>query len=56
MPWIAIPFQGDISLIEDKVVPCTGYPTPGIVNGRTGEVIKEDAFGEITVEYLMKYL
>ena len=42
-PWVALPL-GEKADIESKV-PCTGYPTPGIVNGETGEVLNADAFG-----------
>jgi hypothetical protein len=47
-PWVAIPFDG-----EDRKgpigakVPCTGYPTPGVVNAKTGKVINADAFDEM---------
>jgi hypothetical protein len=29
----------------DNVINCTGYPTPGIVNAQTGEVLEADAYG-----------
>ena len=46
MPWVALPLGADKSGIEGKI-PCTGYPTPGIVNAATGEVIDADAFGKV---------
>jgi len=45
-PWVALPFGADKSSIEAKI-PCTGYPTPGIVNGSNGDIIVEDAFGKV---------
>ena len=27
-----------------KVIPCTGYPTPGVVSTKTGKVLAEDAY------------
>ena len=45
MPWFAIPFKADASAIEAKV-PCTGYPTPGVVK-KDGEVLEADAFGKV---------
>mmetsp|Transcript_29012 Transcript_29012/g.40805 ORF Transcript_29012/g.40805 Transcript_29012/m.40805 type:complete len:96 (-) Transcript_29012:41-328(-) len=47
--WLAIPFdelkarKADI----EKHVPCTGYPTPGVINAQTGKVLNEDAYEEI---------
>jgi len=29
-------------------VPCTGYPTPGVVNAKTGEVLLADAYDEMS--------
>ena len=46
VPWVAIPYDGDKSGAELKV-PCTGYPTPGIINGTTGDVIDADCFGKV---------
>ena len=45
-PWVALPFGADKASIEAKI-PCTGYPTPGVVNGTTGEVVEADAFGKV---------
>jgi len=45
-PWIALPFGADKSKIEAKI-PCTGYPTPGVLNGSTGAIITADAFGKV---------
>ena len=55
MPWVAIPFGGDKGAIESKV-PCTGYPTPGIINGTTGEVLDADAFGKVSEDSLNDWL
>lgn len=46
MPWVAIPYGTKVATIDDKV-PCTGYPTPGVVNGTTGDVIDADVFGKV---------
>ena len=46
MPWVAQPFGADKTAIGAKV-PCTGYPTPGVVNGATGEVLDADCFGKV---------
>ena len=45
-PWVSVPFGGDKTKIE-AVIPCTGYPTPGVINGATGAVIEPDAFGKV---------
>jgi hypothetical protein len=42
-PWVAVPFGEERPAIE-AAVPCTGYPTPGIVNAKTGQVIAPDVF------------
>ena len=51
VPYVAIPFQLDktTDLGENikKKIPCTGYPTPGVVNGTTGDVIDADVFGKV---------
>ena len=44
-PWIALPHGADKSKCE-ALVPCTGYPTPGVVNVATGAVIDADVFGK----------
>ena len=46
MPFVALPFGANKAAIEAKI-PCTGYPTPGVVNGSTGAVIVADAFGKV---------
>jgi len=48
-PWLAVPFKevGERKPAIEAKVPCTGYPTPGIVNATTGEVIDPDAFGKV---------
>ena len=47
IPWIAMPFGTDITSGIESVIPCTAYPTPGIINGKTGEVITYDAQGNM---------
>ena len=44
MPWVALPFGNKGSDELKALVPCTGYPTPGILKG-DGTVINADAFG-----------
>ena len=46
MPWVALPFGADKGSISEKV-PCTGYPTPGVINAATGAVIDADCFGKV---------
>ena len=55
MPWVAIPLGGEVGGIKEKV-PCTGYPTPGIINGTTGEVLDADAFGKVSEASLNEWL
>jgi hypothetical protein len=55
MPWVALPFGKDKSSIE-AVIPCTGYPTPGVLNGTTGDVIEADAFGKVNDDALKTWL
>ena len=44
-PWVAIPFgDNDAKAKITELIPCTGYPTPGILKG-DGTVINADAFG-----------
>ncbi len=48
-PWVAVPFaetKARKGPIEAKV-PCTGYPTPGVINAKTGAVIDADVFGKV---------
>jgi len=45
-PWVALPYGADASSISSKIK-CTGYPTPGVINGSTGEVITADCFGKV---------
>ena len=46
MPWIALPREENKDAIS-SLVPCTGYPTPGVINGTTGDVIDADCFGKV---------
>ena len=50
-PWVALPFGADKTEINKKI-PCTGYPTPGVVNGTTGAVINADVFGKVEANSL----
>lgn len=37
-PWVFVPYN-DLAARKNSIgakVPCTGYPTPGVVNGKTG--------------------
>ena len=54
MPWVAVPFGANKSAIE-AVIPCTGYPTPGVVNGSTGAVIEPDAFGKVNENSIVEW-
>ena len=38
MPWVALPFGADSAAIK-QVIPCTGYPTPGVINAATGQAV-----------------
>ena len=53
-PWVSIPFGADQSSIE-KIIPCTGYPTPAIVK-IDGTVVEEDAFGKVNEDSLAQWL
>ena len=43
LPFLVAVKKGDM----EAKVPCTGYPTPGVVNGKTGAVIDPDVFGKV---------
>ena len=48
-PWLNVPFD-EIEKRKGPIgekVPCTGYPTPGIVDAKSGNVISADAFDEM---------
>ncbi len=56
MPWVALPLKSaEAAILADKV-PCTGYPTPGVINGLTGAVIDPDVFGKVVMESLAGWL
>jgi len=55
MPWLSLPFGANADAIKAKV-PCTGYPTPGIINGKTGAVIDPDAFGKVSLQTLQEHI
>jgi hypothetical protein len=42
IPWIAMPYGTNIEKGIESVIPCTGFPTPGVINGKTGEVVTYD--------------
>ena len=48
-PWVGLPFGSSKDNYND-LIPCTGYPTPGVIHGATGKVIDEDAFGRVDDE------
>ena len=54
-PWLTLPLTADKSAINEKI-PCTGYPTPGIINGTTGDVIDADIFGKVSLESMTAYI
>lgn len=58
-PWLSIPYSElstRIAEIEANI-PCTGYPTPGFVNAKTGAVLNADAYSDNWSESLLsKYL
>ena len=58
-PWLAVPF-GELRERRrsiEKFIPCTGYPTPAIVNAKTGEILSADAFDESwDISLIDKYL
>lgn len=58
VPWLAIPPE-ELAARKKKIeakVPCTGYPTPGIVNAKTGKTIDADAFGKTSSENFDRWL
>lgn len=55
LPFVAVPLGDKRPAIEDAV-PCTGYPTPGIVNAKTGAVLDPDAFGKVTLDSLKGWI
>jgi len=57
-PWLFIPFDELASrkAAFEALIPCTGYPTPGIVNAKTGAVIDADAFGKVNAKSLSEWL
>ena len=54
-PWVSLPLGADKSKYE-AVIPCTGYPTPGVINGATGAVIDADAFGKVSDEAYAQWM
>lgn len=45
-PWVAVPFAdlGSRKQAIGQKVPCTGYPTPGVVRVSDGAVLNADAY------------
>ena len=56
MPWVALPLKSEEASILTALIPCTGYPTPGIINGSTGAVINADVFGKVHNDSLSEWL
>ncbi len=50
MPFVALPLGSDEKSKLSSKVPCTGYPTPGVINGETGAVIDADVFGKVNAD------
>ena len=55
MPWVALPLEADKSDISAKV-PCTGYPTPGVINAATGALIDGDCFGKVDDAHFAEWM
>ena len=47
VPWIAVPFDYRESTMVEEFIPEVGFPTPGIINGRTAEIIERNANGKV---------
>jgi len=45
-PWLALERDSPSKASAGAQVPCTGYPTPGFCDAKTGKVIIADAFDE----------
>ena len=47
--FVSVPFAetSERKKAIEKHVPCTGYPTPGVINTKTGAVIEADAWGKV---------
>ncbi len=56
MPWVALPLKNAEAAILAVKVPCTGYPTPGVINVQTGAVIDANFFGKVVMESLAEWL
>jgi len=55
LPFVAVPFGEQRDSLA-SAVPCTGYPTPGVINSKTGQVIDPDVFGKVTLESLRAWI
>lgn len=55
LPFLSIPFIELKTRTPEinKLIPCTGYPTPGFINAQTGEVLNADAFDDDWDENLL---
>ena len=53
-PWIALKFKEDAGQLETKV-PCTGYPTPGVIR-KDGNIVDADVFGKVEEGSLQTWL
>ena len=50
--------MGD-KILDEKVnerVPCPGYPSCGVVNGKTMQVIEPDVFGKVNDVHYEKWI
>ena len=58
-PWVAIPFDkktGDSCKELTAKVPCTGYPTPGVMSGKNFAVFDPDCFGKVDEANYKKWM
>ena len=46
LPWVSVPYDGHLTIGVEDYVPEEGFPTVGIINGYTGEVIEKQAYDE----------
>jgi hypothetical protein len=56
VPWVSLPLRSQETTTLSKLVPCTGYPTPGIICGDTGKLIDADVFGKVTYNSINEWL
>jgi len=46
-PWIALPFNSAKREMVEMGIPCDAYPTVGVLNGTTGDVIDRDVLDRV---------